>query len=89
MSQMTRGRLIASHSRVKLDGVCDHPDRSDARETVVERVLYEGLVGLGGGRATFVGLVWLAVDVRVARFRGDSCAVAVATAVSGSGNSWG
>jgi len=81
---------MASHNRVRLDGVCDQPVSSGAREAVDARVL----VSVRGGDAasTLVGLVWFAVEVRVARLRGeDSCAVAVAvaTAVSGSGNSFG
>ena len=70
---------------MRLDGVCAHPaDFCAALGAADERVL----VGVCGGDAVFVGLAWFAVDVRVARLRGeDSCAIAVA--VSGSGNSLG
>lgn len=67
MSQITSGRLIASHPRVKLDGVCDHAPPGALFVAVVERVL----VGVGGGDAAFVGLAWFAVEVRVARLRGE------------------
>lgn len=76
--------LIASHARVRLDGVCDQPPcdlRDDAAE---ERVL----VGVGGGETALVGEAWFALEARVARLRGEeSCDTAVA--VSGSGNSFG
>jgi hypothetical protein len=64
---MTSGMLIASHIRVRFEGVCAHPADFDARE-VVERVV---LVGVDGGDSTFVKLVLFAVELRVVRLRGE------------------
>jgi hypothetical protein len=87
VSHTTSGRLTASQSTVRLDGVCDHPA---SRVTLEDRVR----VGVSGGETAFVGVgdAWLAVEVRVARLRGEEsvdCAWAIAVAVSGSGNSLG
>ena len=53
---------------------------------VQERLSCLSCFGVAGGEAgAFVGLEWFAVDVLVARFRGDTSCIAV----SGSGNSLG
>jgi len=80
---MTNGTLIASHSSDRFDGVCDHPlFVADARARV--------FVGDGsGGETSLVGEAWLAVEVRVARLRGELVALGVAVAISGSSKSEG
>ena len=83
VSQTTSGRLTASQSKVILDGVCDH-----APSRVATALGARVRVGDAGGETAFVGVAWFAVDVRVARFRGEE-SVDCAVAVSGSGNSLG
>ena len=77
MSQITNGRLIASQPSVRLDGVCDH-DPDVCADDVVR-------VGVCGG---VVALTSFAVEVRVARLRGED-ELGVAVADSGSGKSLG
>lgn len=58
---MTSGTDTASHSRVRLDGVCAHPDTLDDARSVIELVTGRGDdgdgldVGAGVVRADFVG----------------------------------
>lgn len=72
-----------------LDGVCDHP-ASRAAAAFGARVEVVR-VGDAGGETAVVGVAWFAIEVRVARLRGELSAVdwAIAAAVFGSGNSFG
>lgn len=93
MSQVTSGRLMASHMRVRLEGVWAQPDMGGGRVVVrlrgwVERVM--SLVPVGGSRGLsfggveFVGDVSALVeDARVVRLEGEEVAVGSA------GKSWG
>ena len=70
--------------------MCDQaPPGADAGAIADGEVVeVRDLTGVDAGEVVFVGEAWFAVEVRVARLRGESC-VACAVAVSGSGNSWG
>lgn len=81
MSQITSGKLTASHIKARLLGVCVH---SVLRDTVL-RVL----VGGGGGLCSSTGELVLAVEVRVARFVGDALTGdSVGAGGSGKGFGW-
>lgn len=54
MSQMTSGRLMASHIRVRFDGVCDHLGRSRVGADEAELRI---LIGVCGGEKALVGAV--------------------------------
>lgn len=64
---------MASHINVRLEGVCDQPDR-DTRVTALFEL---ALVGVCGGDVDLVGVAWFAVEVRVARLRGEDVALAI------------
>jgi len=82
VSQITRGRLIASQMRVRLEGVCDQAGVESGRvESVRVGAEVKELRGAGGDWSGAVGMlgvmlrsvvvVAFAVDVRGARFAGD------------------
>jgi hypothetical protein len=85
MSQITSGRLTASHINARLLGVCDHPV---ALRTV--EVDLRARVGVGGGDAAAVRVTSfaLAVDVRVVRLVGDALGDSVGAGGSGKSLGW-
>ena len=72
---MTRGKLIASHIKVRLLGVCDQPvNVADVDARVLVGVPGGDAVSLAGDFALLSEDLPFAVDVRVARLVGEGCA---------------